>query len=69
MVKRATPRGATGRVYGTVYSGFDVGFAAAPLIFGVLMDRGQFHATFLVAALILALSVLTAVGVGRRVRT
>ena len=68
MVKKATPRGATGRVDGTVYSGFDVGFALAPLIFGVLMDRGQFHATFLVAALILGVSVFTAVGVGRRVR-
>ena len=68
MVKKATPRGATGRVYGTVYSGFDVGFAAAPLLFGALMDRGWFSATFFVAAGVLLLSVLAAVGVGRRVR-
>ncbi len=27
MIKKATPKGATGRVYGTVYSGLDVGFA------------------------------------------
>lgn len=69
MVKKATPKGATGRVYGTVYSGFDVGFAVAPLLFGALMDGGSFRATFFVAAVILLLSVLVAaVGVGRRVR-
>jgi len=68
MVKKATPKGATGRVYGTVYSGFDVGFAVAPLMFGALMDRGHFSATFFVAATILLLSVFTAVGVGRLVR-
>lgn len=68
MVKKATPKGATGRVYGTVYSGFDVGFAVAPLLFGTLMDRGWFSATFFVAAGVLLLSVLAASGVGRRVR-
>ncbi len=68
MVKKATPRGATGRVYGTVYSGFDVGFAVSPLFFGALMDGGRYSATFFVAAAILLLSVVAAVGVGRRVR-
>lgn len=68
MVKKATPKGATGRVYGTVYSGFDVGFAVAPLMFGALMDRGHFSTTFFVAAAILLLSVFTAVGVGRLAR-
>lgn len=68
MVKKATPKGATGRVYGTVYSGFDVGFAVAPLMFGALMDRGWYSATFFVAALVLLLSVGAAAGVGRRVR-
>ncbi len=68
MVKKATPMGATGRVYGTVYSGFDVGFAVAPLMFGALMDRGHYSTTFYVAAAVLLLSVFTAVGVGRRVR-
>ena len=68
MVKKATPKGATGRVYGTVYSGFDVGFAVAPLMFGALMDGGHYSTTFFVAAFVLLLSVLAAVGVGRRVR-
>ena len=67
MVKKATPKGATGRVYGTVYSGFDVGFAISPLLFGALMDRGMFSSTFYGAAAVLLLSVFTALGVGRRI--
>ncbi len=66
MIKKATPKGATGRVYGLVYSGLDVGFAISPLIFGVFMDRGWYAATLLGAALVLLLSVGTALGVGRR---
>ena len=66
MIKRATPKGATGRVYGTVYSGLDVGFALSPLLFGLLMDRGWYAATLAGAALVLGLSVIAAVGVGRR---
>jgi len=66
MIKKATPKGATGRVYGLVYSGLDVGFAVAPILFGVLMDRGFYGATFFGAALILLLSVGAALGVGRR---
>ncbi len=38
IVKRASPPNATGRVYGVVYSGLDIGQAVAPLIFGTLMD-------------------------------
>lgn len=66
MIKRATPKGATGRVYGLVYSGLDVGFAIAPVLFGVLMDRGMYAATYVGAALILLLSVIAALGVGNR---
>ena len=66
MIKKATPKGATGRVYGLVYSGLDVGFAISPVIFGALMDRGLYGATFLGAALVLLLSVGAALGVGKR---
>jgi MFS transporter, FSR family, fosmidomycin resistance protein len=66
MIKRATPKGATGRVYGTVYSGLDVGFAIAPLIFGVLMDKGYYAATLAGAALALLASAWAARGVGVR---
>lgn len=66
MIKKATPKGATGRVYGTVYSGLDTGFAISPLLFGALMDRGWYAATLAGAALTLMVSVYAAVGVGRR---
>ncbi len=69
MIKKATPKGATGRVYGTVYSGLDTGFAIAPLIYGFFMDRAMYTATLLLAALFLALSVGAAVGVGKRTET
>lgn len=66
MIKKATPKGATGRVYGLVYSGLDVGFALSPVVFGVFMDRGWYGATLGGAALTLAFSVVAALGVGRR---
>ncbi|HNN35006.1 MAG TPA: MFS transporter, partial [Ottowia sp.] len=59
---------ATGRIYGTVYSGLDIGFAIGPLIYGVFMDRGMYATTLVLAALFLALSVAAALGVGRRTR-
>jgi MFS family permease len=66
MIKKATPKGATGRVYGTVYSGLDVGFAVSPMIFGLFMDRGLYALTLAGAALVLLVSVYAALGVGRR---
>ena len=66
MIKRAAPKGATGRVYGLVYSGLDIGFAISPVLFGAFMDRGWFGATLLGAALVLLLSVVAALGVGQR---
>lgn len=66
MIKKAAPAGATGRVYGTVYSGLDAGFAVSPLLFGVFMDRGWYASTLVGAAFVLGLSVFAALGVGRR---
>jgi MFS family permease len=66
MIKRATPREATGRVYGMVYSGLDVGFALSPVVFGLFMDRGWYAATLLGAAVTLLFSVAAALAVGRQ---
>jgi hypothetical protein len=67
LIKRAAPPGATGRVYGTVYSGLDVGFALAAPVFGALLDRGQPSAIFVGAALALLLGIGSAGLVGLRI--
>lgn len=67
LIKRAAPAGATGRVYGTVYSGLDLGFALAAPVLGALMDRGQPLAIFLVGAGALVVGVASAAWVGRAV--
>jgi MFS family permease len=66
MIKKATPKGATGRVYGLVYSGLDLGFAISPILFGGFMDKGWYAATLAGSALMLLLAVLAAIGVGKR---
>jgi MFS transporter, FSR family, fosmidomycin resistance protein len=68
LIKRAAPPGATGRVYGTVYSGLDIGFALAAPVFGFLLDRGQPHHVFLGAAVALLMGVASASLVGLKVR-
>jgi MFS family permease len=65
LIKRATPKGATGRVYGTVYSGLDVGLAVSPLLFGWLMDHGMPRGVFAGAAGALILAILAGLWVGR----
>ncbi len=68
LIKRAAPPGATGRVYGTVYSGLDVGFATAAPVFGWLLDAGHGGAVFAGAALALMAGVGSAGLVGLRLR-
>jgi predicted MFS family arabinose efflux permease len=67
LIRRAAPPGATGRVYGTVYSGLDLGFALGAPTFGVLLDRGEPAGVFYGAALALLLGVVSASLVGLRV--
>jgi predicted MFS family arabinose efflux permease len=69
LIKRASPPGATGRVYGTVYSGVDLGFALAAPVFGAVLDSGDPGGVFFGAALALAVGVLCASMIGLRVST
>ncbi|NDY90002.1 MFS transporter [Ideonella livida] len=64
LIKRAAPPGATGRVYGTVYSGLDTGFALAAPVFGWLLDHGHPAGVFWGAALAMLLGVVSATVVG-----
>ena len=67
IVKRAAPPHATGRVYGVVYSGLDIGQAVAPLLFGTLMDRQQPALVWLGIALVQGVLIVNAFNV-RKVR-
>jgi len=67
IVKRSAPDNATGRVYGVVYSGLDIGQAVAPLLFGSLMDAHQPAMVWLGIALVQAVLIVSAFNV-RRVR-
>ncbi|SDM08080.1 Sugar phosphate permease [Oryzisolibacter propanilivorax] len=66
LIKRAAPPGATGRVYGTVYSGLDLGFSLAAPVFGAMLDAGLNRGIFFGSAGALVLSVVSAgfVGIG-----
>ena len=69
IVKRASPPNATGRVYGVVYSGLDIGQAVAPLIFGTLMDHQQPAMVWLGIAIVQGVLIVNAFNVGRVRRT
>ena len=67
LVKKSTPANATGRVYGVVYSGLDIGQAVSPLIFGPLMDRQLYQGVWLGLVFVQAVLITSAFNV-RRVR-
>src|SRR5665647_1654834 len=69
LVKRSTPENASGRVYGVVYAGMDIGQAVSPLIFGVLMDHGQYRGVLLGLALLQGVLIASAFNVRRTRRT
>jgi MFS family permease len=67
IVKRSTPDHATGRVYGVVYAGLDIGQALAAPLFGGLLDRHQYQGVWLGLFIFQGLLIFTAVNV-RKVR-
>ena len=58
LVRAATPKGASGKVFGFVYSGMDFGAAVTPVLFGWFVDTGVARHAFLCVALLWALSIL-----------
>ncbi len=65
LVRGATPAGATGKVFGFVYSGLDLGAAVTPPVLGFFLDRGEPRMVFVLAATSLALTIATAIRVGK----
>jgi FSR family fosmidomycin resistance protein-like MFS transporter len=69
LVKKSTPENATGRVYGVVYAGLDIGQAVAPLIFGRLMDQGKYHGLWVGLVILQGILIASAFRVRRTRRT
>jgi MFS family permease len=67
IVRGATPPGASGRVYGFVYSGLDLGSTIAPVAVGALLDFDVPRALFVAVALCLFLAIGTVLQVRRSV--
>ena len=61
LVRAATPPGATGKVYGFVYSGLDLGGSLSPLLFGWMLDQHLPQGVFAAAASFMLLAVATVV--------
>jgi MFS family permease len=60
LVRGAAPPGASGKVFGFVYSGLDLGATVTPVAVGSLLDRGHPGAVFVLVPAVMALSILTA---------
>jgi FSR family fosmidomycin resistance protein-like MFS transporter len=65
LVRSATPPGSTGKVFGFVYSGLDLGAATAPPVLGLLLDHGSPRLVFVFVAVVLLATITAAVVVRR----
>jgi FSR family fosmidomycin resistance protein-like MFS transporter len=61
LVRAVTPPGAYGRVFGFVSTGFNIGASIAPIVYGMLMDKGEPRAVFLLSAIVSLLCVSTVI--------
>lgn len=69
LVRAAAPPGAVGRVFGIVSTGFNIGGAIGPVIYGLLMDNGLPLAVFAVSVgFMLTLVAVALLGDVRRAR-
>ena len=58
IVRNATPKESSGKVFGFVYSGMDFGSLVTPALFGWLIDVGASQSAFLCIALLWIGSIL-----------
>ena len=63
IVRAATPKGASGRVYGFVYSGLDLGSALGPVALGAMLDHGSPRLVAATIAVFLFVAIATVVQV------
>jgi MFS family permease len=65
LVRAATPPGASGKVFGFVYSGLDLGSCLTPLAFGWLLDHGDPRVLFVAVGILMLCTIATVVQVRR----
>ena len=65
IVRAATPAGASGRVYGFVYSGLDLGSTLGPIWFGFMLDHAMGGAVLTSVAACFVLAIATVLQVRR----
>lgn len=66
LVRGATPPGSSGKVYGFVYSGLDLGSMLTPVAFGWLLDRHLAAGVFYGVCAMLLLTIVTVFQLGAR---
>jgi FSR family fosmidomycin resistance protein-like MFS transporter len=66
LVRKAAPSGASGRIFGFVYSGLDLGSAVMPIALGYVIEFGSPNAVFYSVSVLLLLTSLTVVQVRKR---
>ena len=65
LVRATVPASASGKVYGFVYSGLDLGSLLAPMVFGWMLDHDRPRALFGGVGVLLLVTILTVVQVRR----
>ncbi|QWT42803.1 MFS transporter [Dickeya dadantii] len=60
LVRNASPAGAEGRVFGVVTTGFNIGGAGGPVVFGWLLDQGHPSAIFWSAVIFMVITAVMA---------
>lgn len=66
IVRHTTPPGATGKVYGFVYSGIDVGSMLMPVIFGWMLDQNNPRGVLLAMVIALLITIVTVLNLPTR---
>ena len=65
MVRNVAPPGTSGRVFGFVSTGLDVGGGLSPLLFGWILDQGWPAAMFFMAAALMMVSIAASIAANR----
>ena len=69
LIRQAASKSGMGKVFGFVYSGFDLGLSVGPLLFGILVDHHAPRAVFMAVAAAFAVAAPTVMRVRQRAAT